>query len=117
MGFEPDPQNRVMVDEARLEVLGGLSASIALSTSSAVARKTEILLVINMFGLSSSWYDLDDLGLEHYMAAATLLNGQSVTPNSQGFFGEFLVCKFPSFQVLLSSFDSMSPETLCFHLG
>ena len=91
-----DVQSRLSlpVDEARIQILGQLSSSLSAISSASSPRKTEVLLVISMFGLSSSWYDLDDLGLEHYNAAAALLHavqdGDS-SPRSRQFFQEFLV--------------------------
>jgi hypothetical protein len=80
------------MDEARLETIGQLSANLPSVTNRVAAQTVEVLLVINMFGLSSSWYDLSDLGLEHYTAAATLVReGHGITPRDCRFFEEFLV--------------------------
>ena len=82
------------VDEARIQILGQLSSSLSAISSASSPRKTEVVLVISMFGLSSSWYDLDDLGLEHYNAAASLLHAVQdgdFSPRSHQFFQEFLV--------------------------
>ncbi|KAH0830995.1 hypothetical protein FOPE_02092 [Fonsecaea pedrosoi] len=49
-----------------------------------------------MFGLSSSWYDWKDLGLEHYYGASALLSellieNPKIPPKTTQFFAEFLL--------------------------
>ena len=91
-GRNASPETRLAVEEARGEVLGWLSSSLSIVSNRVSTPRMEILLVIHMFGLSSSWYDLDDLGLEHYTAAVHLVGQrESITPDSRRFFEEFLV--------------------------
>lgn len=83
---------RIALEEARLDVLGQLSSGLKTIGSSNATQKTEFLLVLAACGLSSSWYDLDDIGLEHYSAATNLLHiGADITPRNRQFFDEFLV--------------------------
>lgn len=92
LGSDSNLQIRVAVVEAHLGVLNQLSASLAGFNTSVAVKESEVLLVINMFGLSSSWYDLNDLGLEHYTAATTLIqNRHGMKPSSHRFYEEFLV--------------------------
>ncbi|KIW79132.1 hypothetical protein Z517_08972 [Fonsecaea pedrosoi CBS 271.37] len=84
------------VNEARLVVLGGLSSSLLTISRSLPVRKTEVLFVVCMFGLSSSWYDWKDLGLEHYYGASALLSellieNPKIPPKTTQFFAEFLL--------------------------
>lgn len=64
---------RLAAHEAQLDMLQQLSFNLSNVHTSLQTSKDELLLVVVMFGLSSSWYDLDDLGLEHYNAAVALL--------------------------------------------
>ncbi|KAJ9608040.1 hypothetical protein H2200_007028 [Cladophialophora chaetospira] len=92
LGCSSDLKIGVAVDEARLAVLSQLSTSIAGLGTSIAVRQPDVLLVINMFGLSSSWYDLEDMGLEHYAAAATLIRAEhGMKPSRHRFYQEFLV--------------------------
>ncbi|OCT55127.1 hypothetical protein CLCR_00012 [Cladophialophora carrionii] len=92
VGSDSNSPLRLAVDEARLEILNQLSANLSSVTNQVPAQNLDVLLVINMFGLSSSWYDLSDLGLEHYTVAATVVReGHVITPRNRRFFEEFLV--------------------------
>lgn len=68
----------LVVNEARISTLHQLSLSLAKIDSISSIKRVELMLVIVMFGLSSSWYDLNDLGLAHYNAAARLLKDVNV---------------------------------------
>ncbi|KIW96520.1 uncharacterized protein Z519_03589 [Cladophialophora bantiana CBS 173.52] len=94
--LDADCRLDVAVNQARIEVLGQLSSNLLPTSTSVPIRKTEVLFVVCMFGLSSSWYDLNDLGLEHYNAATALLpelqlQTSNVAPRTAQFFAEFLV--------------------------
>ncbi|KIW74032.1 hypothetical protein PV04_02100 [Phialophora macrospora] len=92
MACHSSSQLRLAMDEARLETLGQLSVNLSSVTNWVATQNNDVLLVINMFGLSSSWYDLSDLGLEHYTAAAALVReGHGITSRNRRFFEEFLV--------------------------
>ena len=66
------------VNEARINTLNQLSYNLSEFDSISCVKKIELILVIIIFGLSSSWYDLDDFGLTHYNAAARLLQDLNV---------------------------------------
>ena len=92
LGFNPNLELRLEVDESRLGVLSRLSSSLPGLSNPSPSKEDEVLLVINMYGLSSSWYELGDLGLEHYTAAATLLrNGHSKRLRNLRFYEDFLI--------------------------
>ncbi|EXJ84252.1 hypothetical protein A1O3_04919 [Capronia epimyces CBS 606.96] len=61
------------MNEARISTLNQLSFNLSEIDKLSSTKKVELIIVVIMFGLSSSWCDLDDLGLAHYNAAATLL--------------------------------------------
>ncbi len=115
LGFAPNSKLRLEVDEAQLGVLGQLSSNLARLSHPVPFKESEALLVINMFGLSSSWYDLGDLGLEHYTAAATLVrNGHTKGLGSYRFYEEFLVYWWMmlSFASGSDTYDIPEPPTL-----
>ncbi|KAI1617056.1 fungal-specific transcription factor domain-containing protein [Exophiala viscosa] len=85
----------IVVNEARISTLNQISLILSEIDSVHSMKKIELLLGIVMFGLSSSWYDLEDLGLAHYNAAAALLRSVDIeeimpTQNYQ-YFEECLV--------------------------
>ncbi|KIX01927.1 alpha-acetolactate decarboxylase [Rhinocladiella mackenziei CBS 650.93] len=73
MNLTNKPSLCVVVNQARGNTLGQLLFDVSTINQSLPAKKVAVLLAMVMFGLSSSWYDMKDLGLAHYNAAATLL--------------------------------------------
>ncbi|KIW25163.1 uncharacterized protein PV07_10824 [Cladophialophora immunda] len=121
-GLDANCHPSVVVNEARLGVLGELSSSLVAISRSIPARKTEVLFVVCMFGLSSSWYDLKDLGLEHYDAASALLSelqqeNSRVAPRATQFFAEFLVYWWMmlSFACGPETREIQNPPAICPH--
>jgi hypothetical protein len=105
-------QAAITLDESRIVLLRQLSVSVSSISQSSPYEKNDILLVITMFGLSSSWYDLADVGIEHYKAARTLLRGaHDVLGHNRRFFEEFLVYWWMMLSFAWSSVPGYSPET------
>ncbi|EXJ63675.1 hypothetical protein A1O7_00010 [Cladophialophora yegresii CBS 114405] len=111
VGCGSNSRLRLAMDEARLETLNQLSANLSSVTSHLTAQNLDVLLVINSFGLSSSWYDLSDLGLEHYTVAATIVRvGHGITPRHCRFFKEFLVYWWMMLSFACGSGSHRTPE-------